>query len=63
MEAARITWSTDTDELRIIAQLLQQAIKSFDALQTMPNVIVIPASEAVKYDLMVTMYNQIVAKL
>lgn len=58
-----IFWATDQDELQIVAELLNKEIKTYVAMQTMPNVIAMPAGEAAKYDLMVDMYNKIIGKI
>ena len=63
MEAQRIVWATDRDELAVVAELLQREIKTYAAMQTMPNVVKMTACEASRYDLIVNIYNQIVQKL
>lgn len=60
MEAMTVTWSTTTDELRLIVELIRNEIEMLERRQHMPSVIMMNEIEAIRYDMLVAMYNQLI---
>lgn len=55
-----MTWSTTTDELRLIVELIRNEIEMLERRQHMPSVIMMNEIEAIRYDMLVAMYNQLI---
>lgn len=63
MEAMTITWTTTTDELQLIAKLLQQKLNYYEVKYRTISGHMDYSQEAEDYRTLTHMYNQIIQKL